>query len=341
MRIPRFLRRETRSGGFTSLVLRGLDASVAGSDVDASVSGALEVAAGMWGRVLAAADVSGTTALDPETLQLIGRQLIRVGEVVLEVRNDGGAPVLVPATSFEVLEGWRYKLDFTEPQGRPVQRTVPRRGVLHAKWAYDPREPWRGMGPLDAPTALAKSAGRVETRLADELNSPVAHILPMPADGQSPEVSALRSDLGAAKGEAYFVESNVASVHDPRAAPRHDWRPERLGPAIPDSSLGAYGEIAARVWSACGIPPGLAGGLRVDGTLARENYRRWVMASVEPVAKVLAVEASRALGESVSFSFQGLWAHDLQGRAAAFQRLVAGGMDPERAVRLSGLLVED
>ena len=61
---------------------------------------------------------------------------------------------------------------------------------------------------------------------------------------------------------------------------------------------------------------------------------------MEPVAGMLAETASAALETDVSFDFSGLWAHDLAGRAAAFQKLVAGGMEVERAAGLAGPMVD-
>lgn len=40
----------------------------------------------------------------------------------------------------------------------------------------------------------------------------------------------------------------------------------------------------------------------------------------------------------VSFSFDRLFASDLQGRARAFQSMVGGGMDPGKAAGLAGLM---
>ena len=50
------------------------------------------------------------------------------------------------------------------------------------------------------------------------------------------------------------------------------------------------------------------------------------------------VEHGCALKLDVRFDLRGLWAHDLQGRASAFQRPVAGGMD--LAAAASGVLAE-
>ena len=61
--LRRKIRTELRAGGFTDLIVAGLDATVRGQDADALVTGALEAAAGFWARAMAAADVTGTDAL--------------------------------------------------------------------------------------------------------------------------------------------------------------------------------------------------------------------------------------------------------------------------------------
>ncbi len=78
-----------------------------------------------------------------------------------------------------------------------------------------------------------------------------------------------------------------------------------------------------------------------DGTAAREGWRRFVMGSVEPLLAIVGAEVARKLETAVSFDLGGLWAHDLQGRASAFQRLVAGGVGVNEALATSGLLAEE
>ena len=50
-------------------------------------------------------------------------------------------------------------------------------------------------------------------------------------------------------------------------------------------------------------------------------------------------ELSTKLDTEMSFRLDGLYAHDLQGRATSFQKIVAGGMDVSEAVAVSGLVV--
>ncbi|MCY3546383.1 MAG: hypothetical protein OXH49_05840 [Gemmatimonadetes bacterium] len=100
--------------------------------------------------------------------------------------------------------------------------------------------------------------------------------------------------------------------------------------------LEAHGDLLGRVLQACGIPAPLAFD-NADGTSQREAYRRWIMASVEPVAVMLAAEASEKLETDVRFDFTGVWAHDLQDRATAYASLTGAGMPPEAAREAVGI----
>ena len=238
--LKRKIRTELRSAGFTDLILAGLDATVRGSDADTQVTGALEVSAGMWARALAAADVSGTEALTRRVRHRIGRDLVRGGESVFEVSTENGTPALLPVAYWEVLKGWRYKLETTEPPGDTTSKVVPREAVAHFLWSEHPREPWRGVSPLAAASKLGTLAARVEGKIAEDLAAPTCYILPIPADGGDPKLDALRGDIakgarrGDSRGRHYRrmggnpepsgdpsrLESAAARTRDPRRAQR-------------------------------------------------------------------------------------------------------------------------
>ena len=129
--LRRKIRTELRAGGYTDLILAGIDHTVRGTDADTQVTGALEVSAGMWARALAAAEVTGTDALTRRVRHRIGRDLIRGGESVFEVSTENGTPALLPVAYHEVLAGWRYKLETTEPPGDTTAKTVARERVAH------------------------------------------------------------------------------------------------------------------------------------------------------------------------------------------------------------------
>ena len=341
--IGKFLRRkrtELRDSSYTDLVLRGLDATARGSDASALVTGSVEIAAGVWGRALASGVVTGTDALTARVRHRLGRDLIRYGDSVFQVVTESGRVELAPVSHWEVLAGWRYRLETTEPPGDLRSEVVAREAVAHFQWSESPREPWRGVSPLAAASKLGTLAGRVEGKLAEDLAAPVAYILPIPSDGGSPQLDALRSDIARAEGAALLLEGTSAGFDDGRAqsGTRDDWKVSRLGPQIPESSLVAFRDVQMAVANCCGIPPALMDPA-ATGTGQREGWRRFYMGSVEPVASLIAEVASEALEVEVSFDFSGTWAHDLTGRASAFQKLVSGGMEVEKAVQVAGLMV--
>lgn len=69
-----------------------------------------------------------------------------------------------------------------------------------------------------------------------------------------------------------------------------------------------------------------------------EAYRRWCALLVQPLGKLLASELSAKLEAEIDLDFSGLYAHDLAGRARAFQSMVGGGIDTAKAAALSGLM---
>ena len=123
------------------------------------------------------------------------------------------------------------------------------------------------------------------------------------------------------------------------AAPQSDWKAHRFGAHPPDSLPSLRSDATLSVLSACGVPVSLA--TDADGTSQREAWRRFVMGAVEPLLNLVAEEVAAKLETRVSFDLGGLWAHDLQGRAAAFQKLVAGGVPVQEALVTSGLLAAE
>ena len=208
--ISKHVRREMRSGGYTDLVLRGIDAKVTGGGADALVTGALEVCAGMWGRVLAAAVVTGTDVMTPRVRHRLGRDLIRQGESVHLIVTD---PLgLEPAFDWDVREDWSYRLSIPQPTGNTRVVTAPRDAVAHFTWATSPREPWLGLSPLEAAPALARLASRIEAKLGEDLATPSAALIPIPVGWW--RRGARHAPLGhrRAMGSAVLVETTVCRV---------------------------------------------------------------------------------------------------------------------------------
>ena len=327
--------------GYGDLILAGLEATVTGATGSVLKTSALETASGMWARVLAGAVVTGDRgALTRRVRHMIGRSLIRSGELLFVIDVQDGQVRLLAASSFEVMEGWQYRAEVQQPPGKSASRTYPRSAVVHFMWNCDPLQPWAGISPLGSASYGAKLAANTEAKLAEETGAPSALLLPVPTDGGDASLDALRADIRNAKGGAVVLEGTAAGWDDETKGTRNDWKAERLGPMIPEQLRALHGDACAAVLEACGIPAAL-GSADADGTSQRESYRRWIMASVEPVAELIAEEASEKLDSEVAFDFRGVWAHDLAGRASAYAKVVTAGMDADRAAALAGLMTPE
>ena len=292
----------------------------------------------MWARALAGAVVTGDRgALTRRVRHMIGRSLIRGGEIVFIIDVQDGQVRLLPASAFEVMEGWRYRAEVPQPPGKSASRTYPRDQVAHFTWNVDPRQPWAGISPMASAAYGAKLASNVEDKLGEETGAPSALILPFPMDGGDAALDLLRGDIKAAKGGAIVLEGTASGQDDATKGTRNDWRAERLGPMIPEQFArasrrrhrGRHGELRH---------PGSPGRRRL-GTVLRcgKINRRWVMSAVQPVADLIAEEASAKLDSEVVFSFATLHAHDIAGRAGAVAKLTTAGIPVDEARRLAGL----
>ena len=220
-----------------------------------------------------------------------------------------------------------------------MSRTFPREAVLHATWNVDPVQPWVGIGPMAAAAYGAKLAGNVEAKLVEETGAPSALLIPVPTDGGDDSLDSLRADIRAAKGSAVVVEGTASGWDEGQTkGTRNDWRAET---ARPDDPAAAPGAVR-------GYVRGRPGGLRDPGRARDRRRGRHVTKgklppldhgiSVEPVAELIAEEASEKLDSQVDFDFRGLWAHDLAGRASAYVKLRAAEMSDADAKAATGLL---
>ena len=342
-------KRETQP--FSDAVIQAIVAAAEGTTPgDPAQTWALECAANLYARAFAAAKVSGerTERLTPGTLALIARNLIRRGDSLHVIDLRRGVVDFLPAGSWDVRGGWDeatwfYHCDLFGPSGN-ITRLVSSGGVLHFRYAYEASRPWHGIGPLGWARESAALKANLEKRLSEEAGGPVAHVLPIPQDGGDGEaddpLATLKADIAGAKGRTILTETTAAGWGEGMsAAPRADWKPSRLGAHPPDVLRSLRSEAGMAVLSACGVPVSLA--TDADGTSQRESWRRFVMGAVEPLLGIVREELETKLETEIAFDLTGLWAHDLQGRAQAFQKMIQGGMALPDAVAASGLAVDE
>ena len=342
---------------FTDAIVSAI-ASQAGGNLtgDATGVGALEMCCGAYSRAFAGATVMGSDmvkkALSPAILGSIARSMIRRGESMNLIEIEGGEIRLQPIGSWDIRGGpdsssWFVRADVFGPSGN-LTKFVPYSQVVSCKYAYDPATPWFGLSPLAFASLTGSLAAAIQTRLSQEASGPSGYVVPMPAAIQDEDteddpdaigpLTALKADLAGARGRTSFVETNRSGNGDSDARPAKDWVSERFGFAAPDSMRILNTDVGRDILSVCGVPVSLF--TDADGTSQRESLRRWVMTSVEPIARLVEAELSTKLEDEVKLSFQTMWAHDLAGRAASFKALLAGGngMSIERAAALSGLV---
>ena len=340
MRIPFLNRPETRAG-YTDLLTQAILQEATGSTT-ASVSslGVVEACAGLWGRSFASSTVTpdgpARTALTPAVLESIGRRLLLHGAALFEIVIEDGAVMLVEASSWEIEEraSWLYLAHFTTPAGVFSRRLSADR-VLHPRIGVTSRRPWEGESPI--PSSTAKLAAVLETKLTQEVSGPTGSVLPLP---HKSNVAALQADIDKLAGKTVLVESTSGGYGDKEAAPKMDWMARRIGANPPESMIGLRRDVQASILAACGCPGSLLE--RSDGTLAREEMRRFLHSTISPVARIVAGELAVKLDvPNLAFDFSNLFASDLSGRARAFQSMVGGGMDVAKAAALAGLMVGD
>ena len=339
---------ETRqSGGYTDVVIGYLQRQAGGQPGEIHETAALEIAAGLYGRAFASAAVKGSTpyadAVTPRVLSLIGREMMRRGEVVFEIVVSGGAVRLQTCASWTVTgdpdpSRWIYEITAAGPSRTQTRKAVTAARVVHVRYSENPQEPWRGQSPVRVAAATSTLMANIETRLAEELSAQTGYLIPVPDDASAESKAELKSDLGSLRGKVAFAPTTAGGWGSGAdAKPQNDWTPVRIGAHPPDTLDPLRSSAAHHILAACGVPIELV--TSGQGTASREAYRRFLHSSVAPVAELVMQELADKLNDpGLRLSFDRLMASDISGKARAFQSLVGGGMETAKAAALSGLM---
>ena len=226
--------------------------------------------------------------------------------------------------------------------GGSTTQTVLAGEVLHIVIGSDATMPWCGSPPLRRASLTAGLLHELETALADVFaEAPLgSQIVPF-SEAQGEDLEALGRGFRGRRGRVLLRESvTVSAAGGP--APQVDWRPTSTSP---DLSKAATGETlaAARdaIAMAFGVLPGMTSNA-VTGPLIREGQRHLAQWTLQPIAALIAEEATEKLGSPVALDvMRPLQAFDAGGRAGAASTLVEAlarakeaGVDPAQAMRL-------
>ena len=193
-----------------------------------AATGALEAASGLVSRAFMTCEVQGSPeaqrVLTPECLGMVGRALIRQGQIVFMIRTSKGRLELLPAQTHDVFGGperdsWEYRLTLGGPSETATFEDVPASSVIHAKYAIDPSNPWRGLSPLGIAALAGRMSAETMAALADESSMPRGGFLPLPVGGEDTTLDAMRGDIKKSKGAILTVEGgDFDNPGDKRAA---------------------------------------------------------------------------------------------------------------------------
>ena len=340
-------KRQQSGGAYADAIVAAIVAQAGGNSVgEPGAIAALEVAAGLWSRGFASAELDPVIpAVTPSVMASIGRSLVRNGQSVWAIDVRGGQIELRPVGSWDVAGGpdassWQYRLDMFGPSGNET-RIYPAAAVLHFKFAADPERPWHGISPLGFARQTGRLAANLELRLAEEAGSRVGYLLPIPADGgdgsTEDPLASLKADLGALAGNTALVETTSGGFAEGRAAaPQSDWQPKRMGANPPQTLNELRGAAGVDLLAACGIPPALASGT-AEGSSQRESWRRFGI-TMQSVGRLVAQELAEKLDRpGLSLTFEAMGSADLAGRARAVGIFVKSKVPLSRALELAGL----
>ena len=335
---------ESRASYADTLVEAVLSAAQGNLTAKAQQSAAVEFGVGLLERCFAVAEIEpeslSRTAVTSLALSRMVRQLVLTGNSVSAVDTATGELLLLPAANYDIQGGvressWRYRVELSGPS-RLTSRRLPSAGVVHIRMGSSVQEPWRGCSPLINAGLSAAMLGRLERRLAQEVNARVGHLLMLPDGTSDEQVSALRRDLASIEGGISLVETEAAGHGQGiRAAPQVDWQLRRFGANVPESNVALRSDVAMDIIATLGIPPSLYHG--TDGVSAREAYRLLLVSTLQPIAELISDELSRKLETTVKITFRRLQAADIQSRARAFGSMIAAGVSEETAMEVSGL----
>lgn len=334
---------ETRSSGtgYTAQIMQARADYIAGTDGVAELTGTVQSCVSLWENGLSLSDVDGTDLLTPRVLALAARALALRGEAVFLIREDG----LLPCSDWDMTTRFSkpvaYRVGIPDVGGGTTETALAGE-VLHLRIGSDVNMPYVGQSPLRRARLTAGLLHILETALSEVYaNAPLgSSVIPFP-EAPNTDMEDLARGFRGFRGKVLVRESvNVTAAGGP--APQTDLKPSDVTPdlskAMTPETLAAAKAAVEMVY---GVLPGL-GNPATTGPLVREAQRhlgQWVL---QPVAAMIAQEASEKFGQAVKIDvMRALQAFDAGGRARAAMGIVQAlaaakeaGVDASEALKL-------
>lgn len=332
---------ETRSSGagYTAQVMQARASYIGGASGLAELTAAVQSSVSLWEGGFSLADVKGTDLLSRQTMALTARALALRGEAVFLIRDH-----LIPATDWDVItrDGLprAYRLQLPEVSGGRSETALAGE-VLHFRIGCDAGTPWAGSAPLRRSQLSAQLLHEVETALRDVFrDAPLgSQIIPVP-EGSAEDMDMMRSGFRGRRGASLVIEG-VAQAVGAGMHPQLGKSPDQLSPDLSRTLADRFlTEAKSAVFSAFGVLPGLQNP-STTGPMVREAQRHLAQLVLQPVAMLMAEEASAKLGGKVTIDVvRPMQAFDAGGKARALATMVAA-MAEAKAAGIEGATLQD
>ena len=316
---------ETRSSGagYTAAVMAARESWISGVSGIGELTATVQTCVSLWEAGFALADVRGTDLLTRAHMALLARSMALRGEAVMLITDRG----LVPCSDWDLStrngNPRAYRLSVSEAGGGR-RETALAAEVLHLRIGSDMVAPWAGTAPLHRAKLTAGLLQAVETALSEVFqHAPLgSQIVPYP-EASEVEKEKLGRAFRGTRGKVVLRESvTVSAAGGP--APAQDWKPYDLTPDL-SRAMTAQTLAAARdsICGVFGVLPGLLNSA-TTGPMVREAQRHLAQLVLQPMAMVLAEEASAKLGAPVTVGcVRPMQAYDAGGKARALATMVA------------------
>ncbi|WP_299677448.1 phage portal protein [uncultured Roseobacter sp.] len=325
------IEQRSSGSGYTAQVMAARDSYISGRRGVAELTATVQSCVSLWEGGFAMADVSGTDLLTRQTMAMIARAVALNGEAVYLITDMG----LVPATDWDVTtrsgRPSAYRLSLPEAGGgRTI--TALAAEVLHLRIGSDNQTPWIGTAPLRRSSLTGAMLHAVEAALSETFeNAPLgSQIVPLP-DAGAEDMESMRHAFSGRRGKTLVIEG-VAQATAAGMNPQIGQKPDQLSPDL-SKSMTAETLSAAReaVAMAYGVLPSLLN-RAATGPVVREAQRQLAIWTLQPIATLLADEASNKLGAEIEIdTIRPLQAFDAGGRARALSAIIKAMAEAKEA----------
>ncbi len=332
---------ETRAAGtgYTAALMAARESWISGASGLAELTAAVQSSVSLWEAGLSLADVTGADMMTRRDRALAARALALRGEAVFLIRDR-----LIPATDWDLSTRYgqprAYRLSLPEIGGG-ITETVLAPEVLHFRIGCDAATPWAGSAPLSRARLSAGLLEEITTALRDVFrDAPIgSQIIPVP-EGSPDDMEAMRSTIRGRRGAALIIEG-VAQAVAAGMNPQLGQHPDQLSPDLKDTLADKLlTEAKGEIYSVFGILPGLVNS-STTGPMVREAQRHLAQLVLQPMANLMAEEATDKLGAAVAIDVvRPMQAFDHGGKARALGAMLQA-MATAKEAGLDGATVQD